>query len=271
MSVYNFSDYKEFVNTWITAQPKNGHGQLRKISATLQINSVVMSQVFRGSRELTMEQALGVAKFMGLGERERDYFLLLVQKARAGSHELKTIFEKQLQEMNVEAQKLKNRVDHQKLTDEDRATFYSQWYYSAVRLGVSITEFSNASAIADHLKLERSTVTQVLEFLDKHKLIIEKDGKYNLGPQVTHIGSDSPLVTRHHTNWRMKGLQAMEKPAPADLYYTGPMALSKEAAVGIRKLLIELVEKSTKMAAASDSEVLKCLNIDWFDVGRDSV
>ena len=36
--------------------------------------SVVMSQVFRGDRELTPEQALGVTKFMGLSELERDYF-----------------------------------------------------------------------------------------------------------------------------------------------------------------------------------------------------
>ena len=73
-------------------------------------------------------------------------------------------------------------------------------------------------------------------------------------------------MNRHHSNWRLKSLQAMEKITDADLYYTGPMALSQDAASSIRKLLIELVEKSTKMASNSDSETLRCLNIDWFKI-----
>lgn len=60
----------------------------------------------------------------------------------------------------------------------------------------------------------------------------------------------------------------MEKAAESDLYYTGPMALSHDAADKIRKLLVELVEKATKTAASSDSEVLRCLTIDWFKISN---
>ena len=123
------------------------------------------------------------------------------------------------------------------------------------------------SAIADHLKLDRPLIAKVVEFLLKHKLIIQEQGRMNMGPQVTHVGHDSPFVNRHHTNWRLKSLQAMENITDLDLYYTGPMALSENAAKEIRKLLVDLVEKSTKKAANSDSEVLRCLNLDWFGVG----
>lgn len=234
----------------------------------LGINSVVMSQVFRGDRDLSLEQALGVATFIGFTEMERDFFLLLVQKDRAGTHELKVVFEKQLQALHTAAQSLKNRVKHQKFTDEDKATFYSQWYYSAIRLGVSIPELNSTSAIAEHLNLDRPLVAKVIEFLLKHKLIVEKGDNLEMGPQVTHVGHDSPFVNRHHSNWRLKSLQGMERITDADLYYTGPMALSQEAATSIRKQLIELVEKTTKLASNSDSEVLRCLNIDWFKISR---
>lgn len=268
MVIFDCHDYKKCVNDWIASQPRGGHGQLRQLALHLEINSVVMSQVFRGDRDLTLEQALGVTKFMGLSELERDYFLLLVQKSRAGSHDLKTVLEKQLETLRSTAQALKNRVKHQKLNDEDRATFYSQWYYSAVRLGVSIPDMGTVSAIAHYLKLDRSLVSKVVEFLLKHQLVIEEKGKLNMGPQVTHVGHDSPFVNRHHANWRLKSLQAMEKVEDVDLFYTGPMALSNQAALDIRKMLVELVEKSTKKASASDSEVLRCLNIDWFGVGE---
>lgn len=268
MNVFDYQDYKKCVNDWISIQKSGGHGQLRKLSLHLNINSVVMSQVFRGDRELTLEQALGVADYIGFTEFERDYFLVLVQKDRASTHELKTVFSKQIDAMKKASQALKNRLKHEKFTDEDRATFYSQWYYSAIRLGVSIPALNSVGAISEYLNLDRAQVAKAIEFLLKNKLIVETKGRLDIGPQVTHIGHDSPFVVRHHTNWRLKGLQAMEKATESDLFYTGPMALSQEAADKIRNLLIELVQKSTKLAANSDSETLRCLTLDWFKVSK---
>ncbi len=268
MNVFDYYDYKTCVNDWISEQASGGHGQLRQLSLHLEINSVVMSQIFRGDREITLEQAVGVSQFIGLTELERDYFLLLVQKARAGSVELRIIFEKQINELNSTAQQLKNRVKHQKLTDEDRATFYSQWYYSAIRLGVSIPELSSISKMSEYLKIDRHVVATVIDFLQKHNLVVENNGLLTMGPPVTHVGHDSPFVNRHHTNWRLKAMQSMEGTSDLDLFYTGPMALSKSAAQDIRKTLVDLISKSTKKVADSDSEVLRCLNIDWFGIGN---
>lgn len=268
MNVFDYHSYKVCVNEWIKAQPSGGHGQLRQMALELGVNSVVMSQVFRGSREITVEQAVGIAKYMGLNTVSQDYFLLLVQRDRAGSHELKAIYERQLTELRSASQNLKTRIKHQKFSDDDRATFYSRWHYSAIRLGLSIPELGNVSAIAEHLGLERSLVSQVIEFLTKNQLIVKKENNFELGPQVTHVGHDSPFVNRHHSNWRIQALQAMDKSRKDDLYYSGPMVLSKSAAQKIRKLIIELVEKSTKEASESPSEILRCLSIDWFDISR---
>lgn len=268
MNIFDYHDYKLCVNDWISEQKRGGHGQFRQLSLQLRINSVVMSQVFRGNRELTLEQAVGVTNYMSLTEMERDFFLLLVQKARAGTHELRQIIEEQIETLRTTSQALKNRIKHQKFTDEDKAIFYSQWYYSAIRLGLSIPSLSSASSIADYLNLDELLVARVINFLLKHKLVIEKDGQFDLGPQVTHIGHDSPLVNRHHYNWRLKSLQTMEKSNELNLHYTGPMALSQEASKKIRKQILEFVEKSTKIAANSPSETLRCLNIDWYDVHK---
>lgn len=266
MNTFEYTDYKSCVNDWIKVQEKGGYGQLRKLSQFLDINSVVISQIFSGNRDLTCEQALGVTKFMGHSTLERDYFLLMVNYARSGTHELKVVYKKQMEDIRESAQALKNRVKHQKLSDEDRATFYSHWYYSAIRLGVSIPAYSNVSTIAEHLNLERALVAKVLDFLVQHKLVVEKNGKFDLGPQVTHVGHDSPFVSRHHNNWRVQALKTLENSESTDLFYSGPMTLSKEAADYIKNQIIELIERSTKKAAQSDSEVLRCLNIDWFQI-----
>lgn len=268
INIYSYHDYKQCVNDWITSQPSNGHGQLRQMANAISVNSVVMSQVFRGGRELTLEQGLALSKYIGLDASQRDYFLLLVQKDRAGNFELREIFEKQLSEIRSASQNLKSRIKHQKFSDEEKATFYSRWFYSAVRLGISIPEFNNASAIANRLGLDRHLVGQVIEFLLHNNLIIEKKKGFDIGPQVTHIGHDSPFVNRHHSNWRMQSLIEMDKSRKDDLFYTGPMALSKKAAEKIRESVIELIEKATKEASVSDSETLRCLSIDWFEVKK---
>lgn len=266
MKNFEFESYKEWVNQWIKGQPKGGHGQLRSMAADAGVNSVVMSQVFRGDRDITIEQALRVAKYMGLSELERDLFLLLVQKDRAGSHDLKLVFARQIAELKARARTLSQRIKHESMTNEDKATFYSKWYYSAVRLGVSIPQLSTISEIAERLGLDRSLVANVVAFLLDRRLIVEKNGRLDMGPQVTHVGHDSPFVGKHHTNWRIRGLHSMDQSHPSNLFYSGPMALSTEASEKIRTLLIGLIEQATAMAAASDSQSLKCLNLDWFEI-----
>jgi uncharacterized protein (TIGR02147 family) len=266
MNLFGYNDYKKYVNDWIDDQPSNGHGQLRQMSLHLQINSVVMSQVFRGDRDITLEQALELGQFIGFTDIERDYFLLLVQKARAGTEKLKKVLQIQIETLATSALSLKNRIKHQKFSDEDKAVFYSHWYFSAVRLGVSLPHLNNISSLAEYLDLDRALVSKVFIFLLKNKLIVENEKGFDMGPQVTHVGHDSPFVNRHHSNWRIQALRAMEKSRETNLFYTGPMALSNSVAKEIHQTIVDLIEKSTKKVAASDSETLRCLNIDWFEV-----
>ena len=105
----------------------------------------------------------------------------------------------------------------------------------------------------------------------KYSLLIKTEDGYKLGTSITHIGHDSPFVKTHHNNWRLKSLQSMGNNLTQNLYYTGPMALSIEATKLIRNLILELIEKSTKIAVNTESETLQCLNIDWFSVGKNSM
>jgi uncharacterized protein (TIGR02147 family) len=140
MNIFDFDNYKDYFEEWLRLQPQEGHGQLRKVADFIRVSAVVLSQVFRGDRDLTMEQAVGIAKYLGLNDDERDYFLLLVQKARAGTKEYSDIISKQIRAAQLRASELKNRIKHSKFDEKDRGTFYSHWYYSAARLCASIDD-----------------------------------------------------------------------------------------------------------------------------------
>jgi uncharacterized protein (TIGR02147 family) len=272
MSLFESGNYKTAVLELIEQMPKQGYGQFRKIAEHLNVSSVIVSQVFKGNRDLSQEQAFDLAAYFGFSDLETRYFLLLVQKERAGNHKLKKYFEAQLSEIREKSKELKNRVRKDtELSESTKAIFYSNWYYSGIRLLSSIDGYQNVDAIADHLSLPRATVKRVADFLIEHGLMIDDEGKLKMGPKTTHLESTSPLVSRHHSNWRMRGMNNMEALSPEELFYTGPMSLSNEAMNWVRTELVSLIERVVTHVSASESERLACLNIDWFDFrGRKS-
>lgn len=267
MTIYEFSNYKEFVLKLLKKMPKGGHGQFRKMALYLNVNSVIISQIFKGERQLTSEQALDLAEFLGLSGLETEYFVLLVQLERAGTHRLKAHFKKQLHELQEKSKDIKNRVPSQnhKLSEESKALFYSNWYYSGVRLLSSIKGFETVDTIAEELQLSRSNVKRIVTFLVDHGLCVEERGKIKMGPRLTHLEATSPLIARHHTNWRLRAIQNLEPLGKDELFYSGPMALSIEDARWVRAQIVDLIQSVVTRARDSESERLACLNIDWFD------
>ena len=80
---------KLFLREKIKHFPRGGRGQLKKLSEHLNVNSVVISQIFKGDRELTSEQGFEVSDFLALSSIEHEYFLLLIQYGRSGTHRYK--------------------------------------------------------------------------------------------------------------------------------------------------------------------------------------
>lgn len=266
-TIFNFYDYKEYVHQTVKLMPKRGRGHFGKMAIQLGTSSVTMSQIFRGERHLTLEQALDLAHFWGMNSLEQEYFFLMINYARAGTQKLKSVFMGQLKELQSKALKLKDRLSQDRKLDEAaRSIFYSNWVYSGVRLSTSIDKLNTVESLAQNFQIPINEMKKITDFLLKCGLCINKNGLLEMGPQRTHLEADSPHVIRHHQNWRLKGFQKMEKNMSTDLFYTGPMALSKSAFKKIQLEIIQLLESARKHAVDSKSETLACLNVDIFEV-----
>ena len=177
-------------------------------------------------------------------------------------------FRRQIESRQKDQRQLKNRVTRSRdLSGEERSIYYSNWIYSAVRNISAIERYRDPSRIASALGIDRTLMNQVLEFLLKTGLCVEDSAGLKPGPQMTHIEATSPLVTRHHGNWRVKAMDRHPQLNPdRELAYTAPMTLSEKDALRIRALLAELVEKTDEIVGPSPSEKLYCLGLDWFEV-----
>jgi uncharacterized protein (TIGR02147 family) len=266
-AIFEFDDYKTYVLDWVKQQPHGGHGQYRRMAAQMRVHSTLLSHVFRGSKELTSEQACALASFLKLGELDTDYLLALVEQNRAGSRELKAAVARRLFQLKERHSQLEHRVPGARtLSGEERTVFYSQWYYSAVRLAASLPGMLDAESIAGRLGVPRELVRDALAFLLGAGLLKQQGNGYQLAAKRTHLGAASPLAAAHHRNWRVQAMSRYEKMAPRDFAFTSPMTLSQKDAARVRELLVDVVAKVAKLVEPSECESLRLLNIDWLEV-----
>ena len=267
MKVFDFNDYRDFIRARVESSPKKGHGQYRKIAEFLDIPTSLVSQIMSGIRELSLESASLMTEYFALSDLETDYFLNLVELARAGNPSLRSKLQRRLKEAQEKGLQINQRISHEKsLSEQESQQFYSQWYYSGVRLLTSVDSMSSPQAIAEALRLPVQTVLQVVDFLVQTGLCVENKGRLSIGARSTHVGNDSASVIRHHLNWRMKVMSQMTRPKDHELIFTGPVTLSREARSEVKKRILALIEEWGQIADQSKEEVLCCLNIDWVDI-----
>lgn len=266
MEVLNFDDYRDYMNAHLEAMPKKGHGQARKIASHLRVSSTFISRVLAGAKSLNLEQGELVAEFLGLTGLEADYFIFLIEKDRAGTKRLQNYWQKKLDQIRAQAKVLSERVEAQRpLSDEEKAVFYSNALISAVHLYTSThPEGRSFQEVLDRFEVPRASLVKILDFLKSASLLVEKDGRYQMGSQSTHVGTESPHWLRHHTNWRLRAVAANESLQENELMYTVNVSLSKKDFEHLREQMVGFIKKFLNRVHASPAEEIACFNLDFF-------
>ena len=265
MKIFDYDHYRHFLQAWLAQLPNQGHGQLVKIANSLDIHPSVVTLVLQGKKDFNLEQASDLATHLELSDLESEYLFVLVNQARAGRDGLRKRLQRQAQKIRAQASTLKDLLPPQKeLSEEAKSVFYSQWYYSAIRILSSVEQYQSAEALARRLELPRAKVKDILDFLVRHGLCEERDGKFIMGPQSTHLGASSPLVTRHHANWRERSIFQLEKMREDELFFTSPISIATKDLQRVRKILVAAIEDAFKVIDPSPCEEVACLNIDLF-------
>jgi uncharacterized protein (TIGR02147 family) len=265
MKIFEFIDYRDFLRNHLASLPKKGRGEISRWANHLRVNATLISQILNGKKELTLEQAGTLAEYFALTSLEKDYFIHLVLKERAGTHQMKKYFQEKINEIRSRSIEVSERVKKDRnLTDIDKAQFYSSWLYSGIRLYCSIGEGKTIDQIVERFQIERKKITEIMQFLVNTKLVVNDGPFFKMGPQTTHLESTSPLIQKHHSNWRLKSLQTSDSLTAHELMYTSPISLSKKDFDIIREDLVQMIQKLLERVKASPAEEVACINIDFF-------
>lgn len=266
VKVFDYRDYRKFINDLILSRPKKGYGEYRRIAESLSVSTTIVSQVLKGDKVISMEMANDLCDYFNLDEDSSEFLLLLVEKERAGTQRLKNRLEKLIDDKQLKFRKLDTRL--KKVTEIDettKAVFFSSWMYSGIQNLCGIDRIRNVHDLAEHLSLPVQQVQKVVDFLIRHKLLVQSAKGLEVGQMQTHIKSTHVLTPRHHQNWRIHGFQKMSVQDDQAFFFTMPASLSNSLAEKVRKDLMNFVENLHGQIGPSPSETTRCLNIDWFD------
>lgn len=139
---------------------------MSELSRFLGVHTTLISQIIKGHKDLSTDQAISVCDYFGLNEMETAYFVLLVSYERAGTQASKRFYRKKLEAHKKQSRSISKRVEADaKISEEKRAIFYSDWAYSAVRQSVALQGVDNTDQIAEYLGLSRRKIERCLKFL----------------------------------------------------------------------------------------------------------
>jgi uncharacterized protein (TIGR02147 family) len=268
--IYAFENYKTYLAHMEQNRSQFIRGFRSRVSEAIGCNNAFISQVLNGNAHFSLEQAIKIAAYLNLGEAEERYFLLLIEHARSGTPALRNHFEKLLDELKDKHLNIKNRVKHQTiLSIEDQTTYYSQWYYSAVHMMVTVPEFRKVPEIAKALKLNKTLVDKVVLFLLSCGLLTEKNQEFLPGPSYLHLEHNSPNISKHHTNWRMVAINSLQNDDKGDVHYSTVSSLSKKDVERIRQKFVNEIQEYVQGVSQSKEETIYCFNLDFFKLITD--
>ena len=265
MHIFEYDDFRKYLIFRVKAATKRGKGQVKELAKALSVTPSLVSQIMNGTRGPGGDHAYGIAIFLGLNSQETEYFITLTELNRAQCPGLKMHLRKRL--ILIAGHSSPSEVaseDQSMLSPSDASAFYSFWVYSAIRLFTSIPPFQTLDTISSRFELPKEFVMEIVDFLVSAGLCREHLGKITIGPRTTWVENSSPAVSRHHLNWRLKGMDRLPMKTGQELYATIPMSLSEKDVQLIKDRLMEVILEINQIVDQSPSVRLMCLNIDWF-------
>jgi uncharacterized protein (TIGR02147 family) len=182
--VFDYTDFRKFLRDRYQEKKESLRGfTYQYVAAKAGFRSPgYFSQVLKGSTRLTDRLIPGIARVLGLGKKEAQYFETMVRYNQAATHDEKR---------HYFAAMLEARPARSGLIRPEQFELFDKWYYAAVRAVISIHPFGG-----DYQELGKSIVPAIstaearkaVELLARLGIIVR-------GPQETWQLSGKHLTT----------------------------------------------------------------------------
>ncbi len=262
MSIYNENDYRKIVLKLIGGKT----GVKFKLSHYMGCQPAYLTRVLKGQADFNQDQILSLAEFFQLDQDQSEYLLYVLLENRSAKASTKKLFKSKSAQIAEKGLQLKKQLNaDSKLSEEFEAVYYSSWVYSALHIALLSPHFEEKK-ISEHLGLKLQDTLNALNKLETIGLIFKKNNRWHVTHTNTHLGSDSPWLSRHHMNWRIKMTEKMSRNDLVGLHYSSTACCSKEDKIIINQTLLTAIQKCRDIIKKSSNEVVFYYGVDLFNL-----
>lgn len=267
MAIFEYKDYKKYLADLIASQ-RGQRGYQTKMAVAAGCQKAFVSQVLYGSVHLTFDHAVGLCKFWQFKPDETEYFIELLQFARAGTPALREYTLRRIEELRSKQSELSAKFKSTaKMSEQLQTTYYSNPVYAAVHVLTSIPAFQKDLSIAQRLQLPLHQVSQVLVELEGMGLLEKKKGERWVPVERNlFLPRQSHMTYMHHSNWRLKALADIQENPAGSIHYSSLHALSEKDGEVLRQMVLDFLKSAKAVIEPSPEEQMLCLCVDYFQV-----
>ncbi len=265
LSIFTYSSYIKYLNS-LSKAAKN-RGVLSRWAEAAGCQRSYLSNVLGGRAHFNRDQGFRLSEFLGHSERERSYFLLLIEIEKDPSPSYKEHLFKSLQQLKREEENLQKKLQRPAFQPETiQSTYYSSWHRSAIHVLSSIPKYQTLSSISEHLGISQLLTEKVLEELVAMGFVGREGARFFWQSGDIHVPEHSPLAALHHQHWRMKAIEDAQVKPDTSIHFTSLYSLSRNDLEELKFQLLEVIKSYNTKARTSKEEVLVCFNTDFFEV-----
>jgi len=263
MDIFEYTEYQKLIEYWLEHSKK--HGARAKLAKAIGCSPSWITRVLAEQVHLTPDQAFGISIYFNLNEAETDYFLLLVELQRSGTHMLKKRIHSKLKLLRENTRNFGASVKtDSKMSEQDHARYYSTWLFSALHAACMIRNFSSLE-LARIFKIPSARITEILNALQSMGLVIKLGEHWQATSKSIHLSSESPMANIAHANLRNRSIQVLQEGTSDGLHYSAIHCLSKKDVEIVRQKLKNAILSCRNVIEPSPPETLSVLCLDWYE------
>ncbi|MGZ3793506.1 MAG: TIGR02147 family protein [Bdellovibrio sp.] len=267
MNIFEQDDYKTIIKYWIRSKIENRRGAFKNLAGYLGVHATLVSQILSGTKDFSEEQLFATCEFLGIPKLESRYLWILLQIERAGSVTVKKHYVELKEQLQQQAMQITHRIEKDRvLTETEKAVFYSSWIYSAIHVATTLEKKIDFEFICTRFQIHPAKAREIINFLIEIQMIKEKEGRFYPGTTSTHLETSSPFIGKHHTNWRLKAIEASENLRDDELMYSANFSISNKDFKLLREELVQVIQRFLKIVKDSPGEDIAEFNLDFFRI-----
>ena len=266
--IHGETDYRKILRDELeTRFQRNRHYSLRAFARDIGVTPARLSDALSGRAGFSHEVADLIAKKLGLGKEEREYFCTLVEMKHARSKNQRAAASEKLKVLSAHTPS-----DYQQM-QMDSFKVISDWHHFAILELTGLDEFeSSLQWIASKLGISLFSADQAVERLIRLDLLEKKKGKLvaTEARTASPSGIPSDSIKKFHSQVLEKAITAIQTQGVDERDFGSTFMTIERARIPQAKEKIKKFRRefSDEFANKGKKESIYCLSTQFFDLSQ---